>query len=300
MKKKIIVYLNGGLGNQMFQYALGRRLVYDNPNSELVLDNWSGFVRDYTYNRVFELDSLPIEGRKIKVAELIIIWIYKLFKKLNLIKKSKYETLFGVAYFVEQKLEFDEFVVYHEKNKSNLIIGYWQSFKYFQSIKGSLFKEFIPRKPCKKLFIDLAKVINNTSNSVALGIRLYEESLNPAAHALDGKMKSVDDINVAIKTLQSEYPDAVFFVFCTHRSNLLFQIDVPQNSYFITHDDGYVGTIERLWLLTQCKHHIFTNSSYYWWGAWLSEANFFNEKQLIFASDNFINIDGIPHNWKKF
>jgi len=77
-------------------------------------------------------------------------------------------------------------------------------------------------------------------------------------------------------------------------------ITLPENSNYLTHDDGFVGTNERLWLLTQCKHHIFTNSSYYWWGAWLSEANFLNEKQLILAADNFINIDGIPDKWKKF
>jgi hypothetical protein len=298
--KKILVYLNGGLGNQMFQYALGRKLAEDNTNSELVLDNWSGFFRDYVYKRVYELDALPIKGRIINTSELIIFWLYKFLKKLKLIRKAKIEKLFRTMFINEEQLEFDETVINQLYNNETFILGYWQSYKYFQSIKEQLFKELTPPIPNNKLFIDIASVIKSSNNAVALGVRLYEESLNPAAHALDGKIKSAADINLAIKQLQGSYPDAVFFIFCTHRSNLLDLLDLPENTYYLTHEDGFQGTIERLWLLTQCKHHIFTNSSYYWWGAWLSEANFLNQKQLILAADNFINIDGVPNTWKKF
>jgi hypothetical protein len=298
-RKKVIVHLNGGLGNQMFQYALGRRLVEENKNSELVLDNWSGFVRDYSYNRVYELHTFPIKGRIIKIGELVKFWLYKFLKKLNFLSGAKNVKMFGCMFINEEELKFDEITI-NQFNYETWILGYWQSYKYFQSIKKHLFKELTPLKPNDKIFIDIANVIQNSNNSVALGVRLYEESLNPSAHALDGRIKSATEINVAIKKLQTSYPDAVFFIFCTYRSKMLDQLDLPENSYYLTHGDGYKGTNDRLWLLTQCKHHIFTNSSYYWWGAWLSEVNFLNQKQLILAADNFINIDGIPDYWEKF
>ena len=108
-------------------------------------------------------------------------------------------------------------------------------------------------------------------------------------------------INVISKLLSSS-PNAVFFVFCTHRFPILEQLNLPESTVFVTHDDGYEGSISRLWLLTQCKHHIFTNSSYYWWGAWLSKAvnKTTNTPQLIFAADNFINTDGLDSSWNKF
>lgn len=44
---KLIVQLNGGLGNQMFQYACARSLALRN-GLELVLDDWSGFFEIFS------------------------------------------------------------------------------------------------------------------------------------------------------------------------------------------------------------------------------------------------------------
>jgi len=75
---------------------------------------------------------------------------------------------------------------------------------------------------------------------------------------------------------------------------------LPSNTVFVTHDDGYRGTLERMWLLTRCQHHVFTNSSYYWWGAWLSAAIRLGDEQRIVAADNFINRDGLSPAWECF
>jgi hypothetical protein len=108
-------------------------------------------------------------------------------------------------------------------------------------------------------------------------------------------MKTMADVNAAISRLLALQPNAQFFVFCSHHSPILSELNLPDSTTFVTPDEGYEGTIECLWLLAQCKHHIFTNSSYYWWGAWLSQgvysANF--QSQYIFAADNFINHDGL-------
>ena len=56
---KLIVQLKGGLGKQMFQYASARSLAL-RQGLELVLDDWSGFVRDLQYRRHYELGALPI------------------------------------------------------------------------------------------------------------------------------------------------------------------------------------------------------------------------------------------------
>ena len=58
--------------------------------------------------------------------------------------------------------------------------------------------------------------------------------------------------------------------------------------------------MDKIWLLSQCKHHIFNNSTFYWWGAWLSSINHKHSDQDIFASDNFLNDNIVLNKWKKF
>ena len=110
----------------------------------------------------------------------------------------------------------------------------------------------------------------------------------------------MNDINLAVKRMRSNHPNAKFFIFCTHRSPLIDQLDLPANSVSVTQDDGFNGTIESLWLLSQCRHHILTNSSYYWWGAWLSSATHNSIKQHIIAADNFSNYDILCRDWETF
>lgn len=298
--KKFYVELNGGLGNQMFQYAAGRAFAI-RTNSELILDSWTGFFLDRQYQREYELDSLPIIAREANFFERIPNLLNrahsKFFKSTAQLLKS---FIYG-TFITETRLKYIPDITQTLANKSAWLIGYWQSPKYFDEYADLICAELMPLPPSDKKFLALGSILRKTE-SVALGIRLYEESSDPSAHSLNGQMKTVEDINNVISKLLSSQPNATFFVFCTHRFPILEQLNLPDSTVFVTHDDGYEGSISRLWLLTQCKHHIFTNSSYYWWGAWLSKAvnKAASTPQLIFAADNFINTDGLDASWNKF
>jgi hypothetical protein len=296
--KELTVYLNGGLGNQMFQYAAGRAIALRN-GADLVLDTWSGFVRDYEYRRYYELYALPIQARQAAVGERIPIWLYRLENKLHTPPFDTNQNRVYGKFLVENEFRFLPEISATYVSKKAWLVGYWQSPLYFERYAARLQIELMPPAPTTAKFLKLGAAIR-AADSVALGVRLYEESTDPAAHAREGKIKSTADINQAIERLRAQRPSAKFFVFCTHRSQALLELKLPENTVFATHDDGYEGTIERLWLLSQCRHHIITNSSYYWWGAWLSHSLRKHEKQLVFAADNFINEDGICANWERF
>lgn len=307
------VALSGGLGNQMFQYAAARSLA-QRVGAELVLDNWSGFVRDRQYRRTYELGALPIQGRVARSAERLPIWLYRWKHRGGCPSSQPIERHWFGDFLVETadvppadagenyaRSSFSHQRFFHQfvPRRSTWLIGYWQSPFYFNDITPSLQVELMPPAPAAANFRALGAELAR-GESVALGVRLYEESANPGFHALGGQLKSVPAIRSAIERLRSERPAARFYVFCTHRAPLLKELQLPANTVFVTNDDGYSGTLTTLWLITRCQHHIFTNSSYYWWGAWLSAAVRGEEGQRIIAPDNFINRDGLCAAWERF
>ena len=300
---KLVVQLSGGLGNQMFQYAAARSLALEN-NLALVIDNWSGFFRDFQYKRKYELDVFPIEARTAKFYEflpfLYVGFIAKFKRKLTLINRLPFGN------YIQEPLNLNEHSTSYQLGlkkinfkKNTWIKGYWQTYKYFEKFKHIIHNEFILPTPTQKNFKLLGKKMLN-SESCALSIRLYEESTNPAFHALKKKTKNIFHINKIVNRVKKKNPNFRFFVFCTHRSDFLKKINLPDDTVFVTHDDGFEGTLNRMWLLSQCKHHIFNNSAFYWWGAWLSSKNHKSQKQIIYAADNFVNRDGLASNWKRF
>ena len=70
----------GGLGNQMFQYAAARALAA-RSGADLVLDPWTGFVRDRVFKRQYALDRLPVHGRLGTRAEGLPFWAERLSAK---------------------------------------------------------------------------------------------------------------------------------------------------------------------------------------------------------------------------
>jgi len=82
----IIVRLKGGLGNQLFQYAFGRRVALLNK-TDLYLDIENGFKGDF-YKRNYMLNLFNIQEKipvqyyrnKIKLLNINI----KLFEKLKI------------------------------------------------------------------------------------------------------------------------------------------------------------------------------------------------------------------------
>ena len=74
--------------------------------------------------------------------------------------------------------------------------------------------------------------------------------------------QTINELNKVIEKIMRKIPNAKFFIFCTFNSPILRQLNLPNDSFFLTKDNGYDGNLEILWLLSNCKNHIFTNSSF--------------------------------------
>ena len=296
---KLVIKLMGGLGNQMFQYATARSFALRN-DADLVIDSWSGFVRDYQYKRSYELDVFNITGRLATPLERVPFWIdltvNKIFKSVSEdVSTHHYGTLIH-----DENNEFKKKFLNYWMSESCWMTGYWQSSGYFHEDKSLILTELTPPPPVDGCYIGLGKRMRRV-NSVAVGVRLYEESNNPNVHGKDGKLKSVSEINSAISKLIDKQKKLYFFIFCSYNSPILDELNFQGNNViFVTPDSGFKDSVQSLWLMTQCRHHVFTNSTFYWWGAWLSRKNYPSVEQIIYSADNFINKDSVELEWNIF
>jgi len=296
-KKKINLHLSGGLGNQLFQYAFAKSISIHN-NTELHIDNYTGFLFDKTYKRVLQLDHFLVKYKKITLLSFVKFILLKINQRLFKSEQKKFLTKFYGNYLFELDYEPIDFKTLENINDL-WIFGYWQNPIYFNSIKLTILKELTPPPSSNNLFKELAQKIEN-SNAVAIGVRLYEETVNPETLSNTGLIKTINDINCVIDKLNKTLINPSYYIFCTHRSTSLENLLIANNAAFVTPEDGFEDAVDTLWLLSKCQHHVFTNSSFYWWGAFLSSNNFKNDQQHIYAADNFLNQNVYLDNWYKF
>ncbi len=281
----IITKIIGGLGNQMFQYAAGRRLAHK-LDVELKLDI-SAF--DNYKLRAYGLSVFNIK-EKFATAEEI--------EKLSGRKVGAIETVWSVifnrpkTYFRNLQPWFDPRIL---KLHDNIFLeGYWQSEKYFSDISEIIRQDFTIRAPQTGKNKELAQLIEQ-SNSVSLHIRRddYLQKANKRFVNCDLHYY-INSLNYLTKELQKPH----FFVFSDDipwaKDNLkgypLTFVDINNES--TNHED--------LRLMSQCKHHIIANSSFSWWGAWLNP----KKDKMVLAPKKWFknplyNRDIIPTNWLK-
>jgi hypothetical protein len=291
--KKIHVRLAGGLGNQLFQWSAGYAMARSS-NGELVLDRISGFKTDFKYHRQYELGELALEGTSATPWGIAQFWTLWLADQFGVRPESK-----DFACYFERPNVFMESVLNHSEGLGAFLSGYFQSPKYFRGLNDEIRQKLAPPTPNYWVYRALGEQMQSTP-SLALGIRLYEETKDPAYHAHQGQLLNVLDVQRALDTMASELGELSVYVFCTHHSAVLDQLRYPGPVKFISADEGYSDTWGGLWLLSQCRHHLISNSSFYWWGAFLSESNYAQNEQVFMASRNFSNQEIYLPYWRQF
>lgn len=297
MKKKIYLYLCGGLGNQLFQYAAARNLAIKN-NAELILDTKSGFVTDFRDHWEFSLSKLNINNVVLK-KNILVFWFYRILKKIFRFKFIFNNLLFGTL-INEMLINFFHKGINNYKIVKRLyLFGYFQSEKYFIENKKTILNELKPPQPNKKLFLEMRKKIVGC-NSVSLGIRLHESMPQNIIDKVGG-ITSLNFYKKAFFLIIKNIINPVFFIFSTKTTNVEnflsnFHEINQYKFYIITEDKGFLGAVDNLWLMSHCTNHIISNSTLYWWAAYLSSTKYSNQK--IICADNFHNKGTCLNSWK--
>jgi hypothetical protein len=291
----IIVKLMGGLGNQMFQYALGKR-VSILRETMLKVDVSYLNNKQYTHtSRVYELNVFSSGIQITTDAEL---------NKFNSIRKSKikrgiqqlFPFIFPYHTIGEQSHEYSERILNSPTN--SLLIGYWQSEKYFLPIEAIIRNDFTFEGSLDAVNSALAMEIESC-NSVSLHVRRGDYVYHPETRLFHG-ICTPEYYYRAVDLIKNKIPNVHLFIFSDDmdwvKANIKF--DIPAT--YVENNSGDNSFID-MRLISLCKHNIIANSSFSWWGAWLNN----NSGKIVVApakwfNDDSINVkDVVPETWLK-
>ncbi len=257
----IIVKLMGGMGNQMFQYAMAKSL-------------------SKKYNIPFYMDRHYIDNFDWRNYDLDLFQIEENFsnKENNSINVSDGA---GLSYVDEIYNIFDK--IPHTQNI--YLQGYFQNIFYTDPIIDDLKKDFSLKSPISSdRTLSLLDEIKN-SNSIMLNVRRTDFVNNSFHGTMD-----VNYYEKAISIINEKVDNPKYFIFSDDIDWCKENLSSIQNSFIVDH--SYKGDRfgEYLELMKNCKHFIIPNSSFAWWSAYLCD----NKDKLVIAPQKWILDENIP------
>ena len=261
----IVIKLIGGLGNQCFQYAVGRHLA-EIQHAELKID-----ISEFkTYK-----------------------WHAHSLYHYNIIENyATSKDLAGLKHVKEKHLHFDREIL--SLPDGIYLNGYWGSEKYFTNISEIIRHELTVKAPLSGKNKEIAEMIMSC-NSVSVHVRRYLPNMGITEFCgLDYYLRSVKQIT---RTIIKPH----FFIFSDDKEWTYANFKLPCPVTFVDYN-GPSKDYEDMRLISLCKHNINANSTFSWWGAWLNKntdkmvfapKKWFTEKARNSAKDV------IPDSWIK-
>ena len=290
-----IIRMSGGLGNQMFQYALylklcsmGKEVKFDDINEyrgekarPIVL---AIFGIDYPRATWDEITAFTDQSMELKK---------RIRRHLFGRKAIEYEEQ---GFFDPQVLTFD----------SMYLKGAFRSEKYFEDIKEEVkstyqFPELEEMHLPEKLHLSTKNCLDRIEGSEAVALHMYRGDSRNNEELYDG-ICTEQYYEGAVRYIQKKYPEAVFFIFSNEPkwvkgwviSLMKSQIvegmsredikNLEKRFMMVEANSQHTGYLD-MFLMSKCKHNIISNSSFSWWAAWING----NPKKIVCAPNRWTN-----------
>lgn len=283
-----IINILGGLGNQMFQYALAIALREQYKSEEVFIDisNFKGYSlhNNYELNKLFPI-SIPTASISQIIKTNIPYFNYNLWRVGSRLFR------FLPSYITEKKYRKKFINNQSSKIPSNAYFdGYWQSENYFKKHRDTILKEFTFSKIDEDENLKLLPSVKN-KNSVSIHIRRGDY----VNHPLFKDICTIKYYQNAIDKIKS----------LTKVDNfIIFSNDIEWCKENFKDEFGNIEVIFVNWnkgdksfrdmqLMSLCKHNIIANSSFSWWGAWLNQ----NPNKIVIAPFKWNNRECDPQNY---
>ena len=262
--KRVVAYLQGGLGNQCFIYAAARAIAL-RAGAELALDG-SYFREDKIYRRRFALGDFNFVGQR--PADVA--------KPLRLFRKIRYallrDRLSRLGNYLCDRRPFMFRPLPSNWRGTLTVDGYFQSERYFQDVADQILADFMLKDATWMEHDPIALQIRDTENSVFLHVRSYKEV--PGEE--DGRcaLRLVQYYREAIAHIEGLLQSGRVFVFSDDvewaKANVLAGI-VDRSRLEFVFNGADSSQLRDFTLMRLCKHGILADSSFSWWAGWLGE-----------------------------
>ena len=279
MTKNINIILKGGLGNQLFQYFtayfLSKKL---NMNLAVDVSNYKN--NNYRQFKLFKLLRINKNYFKNNKENFFL----RKFKKIH-------QFFFFNNFKENNAFSYSEaFKELHDKKNINLI-GFFQSEKYFHANRD-----------------EIIRLINFNSNRKSYNRKLSSKILNSkslAIHIRGGDYIAFEKENPNYGALSELYYKKAMKIIEKNLKNFDIYIFTDDKSYFFKNNflNTYKYTlvdsgsdINDLYLMSLCKNFIISNSTYSWWGAFLS----IYRNKIIVAPKKWKLLDSAKDNYYRY
>lgn len=276
-----IVKFYGGLGNQLFQYAM--LVAIREHFEEVALMDTSVYASYGLHNgleitRIFKTTAKEATKEQIQRVSRFTT-NYKLSRVFHYLLPAK-STEFKERTFGKYYPEV------FERSNDCLYDGYWQHHEYFANCREAILKEFSLREPLDKINQDSFDTYMSSAKYVSIHVRRGDFLNSKLYRGLCGK----EYYMAAIKKAFDIVGEDAHFVFFSNDISWckvnLAPLVTNGRCTFVTHNTG-ADSYKDMMLMTACRVNIIANSSFSWWGAYLNQ----REDKVVIAPDKWINKD---------
>jgi hypothetical protein len=287
----ITIKLIGGLGNQMFQYAYGRRLSIK-KGEKLKLDLTfllSRIPRKALAFRDYELDVFNINADFTLLSR--IAFRFNNYMLIPQLIKNKISKFFFKDSVLDEVIDSTILEQRALQTKHNIYVsGLFDNLKYLSEIESEIKKDFSPKKELIGRNKQLAKEITNT-NAIALHIRRGDQVGN------GDSISESDYYQRAVDYISQNTVNPVFYIFSDEPEWVEKNLKISGQSVIVNNNKNHEAYIDMI-LMSFCKHHIIANSTFSWWGAWLCA----NQNKIVVIPKKYADTHRglVLANWLKF
>ena len=253
----LIIKMNGGLGNQLQQYALYEKM--KSMGKDVKLDiSWFGKDYGKALKRDLELDYFPnVSYEACSSEELKQVGERSLFRKV-----------FEKLHLVDSKL-YVEYQMYDEKifqMDNKVLEGYWACEAYYEDILPQLRQKLVFPKSNNPKNLKMEEKMG-ACNAVSLHIR-RGDYLTPGNKEMFGGICTEEYYEKALSYMKEKVKDAHFFVFSDDPTYAKEKYQGEE--YTIVDINHGRDSFFDVYLMSCCRHHICANSTFSFWGARLN------------------------------
>lgn len=286
----IIADIKCGMGNQMFQYAYARALQkITNDNSiqfNMCTAKRMKDGRTYALGHCVLNDCVSIPN-KLTQNFWDVIWKVRLKtskKKLSSLSTEQQYLQQAESGLYTTDVIFKYFGIPNSKAKIKYTNGWWQSPKYLTLVEEDIRRELKIKTQASSENQKMLEKILKTPNSVCLHVRRGDYLSSAFAKELD--ICSKDYYDRAIQLMREKVDKPHFFVFTTSHEDVEW---IKENWKYEGADFTYVDLnnpdYEELRLMYSCQNFILANSTFSWWGAYLSD----HKSKVVLCPDRWNN-----------